>query len=48
VYDIDSKLAYNKDNIQLIDKRLNLAKHKLGQQKFIELCRLVVEYNNGL
>ena len=43
---IDSNIGYVKDNIQLVDKRINMMKGSLPNDEFIELCCKVAE-NNG-
>lgn len=42
---IDSNKGYIKNNIQWVDKRVNLMKHNLTDKKFIEICKLIAEYN---
>lgn len=42
---IDSSQGYIDGNVQWVTKKVNLAKHKLKQNEFIDLCRLVVEHN---
>lgn len=42
---IDSDKGYTKDNIQLVDKRINMMKGVLSDKEFIELCTKVAEYN---
>jgi hypothetical protein len=42
---IDSSKGYTLDNIQIVDKHVNLAKQSLSQQEFIELCERVVEHS---
>ena len=41
---IDSNLGYTKDNIQLVDKRINMMKGTLSNTEFIELCCKVAEH----
>lgn len=41
---IDSSKDYTKDNIQIVLKELNVMKLNHSQEKFIELCNLVSEY----
>lgn len=38
---IDSSKGYTKDNIQWVDKDVNMAKQSLSMKEFIELCRKV-------
>ena len=42
---IDSFKGYEPDNIQLVDKRINMMKGSLSNEDFIELCTLVAEYH---
>jgi hypothetical protein len=42
---IDNKRGYTLDNIQLVDKRVNLMKKHMAEERFIELCRKVHEHN---
>jgi hypothetical protein len=44
---IDSSKPYTKDNCQWIDKHLQKLKNNLPEPKFIQLCKLVVEYDNA-
>lgn len=41
---IDSTKSYTVDNVQWIHKDVNHMKQEFDQQKFIELCRLIVNY----
>ena len=41
---IDSNKDYTIDNIQWIDKDLQRLKNNLSEQRFIELCRRVINY----
>ncbi len=38
---INSKLGYIEDNIQWVDKRINVMKMDLPEEEFIQLCKLV-------
>lgn len=40
---IDSNKGYEPDNIQLVDKRINMMKQSLSNDEFIELCCKVAE-----
>ena len=40
---IDSSLGYTKDNIQLVRYAVNMMKHELSMEEFIELAREVVD-----
>lgn len=42
---INSKLPYQKDNVQWVHKDINWLKNKFSQDKFINMCRLV--YTNS-
>lgn len=42
---IQNKSGYTKENIQLVDGRLNMIKGKYTQQFFLEVCRAVAEHN---
>lgn len=42
---IDSNKGYEKDNIQLVDKKVNLMKGKLDNLEFIKLCKLISDNN---
>lgn len=44
---IDCKKDYTNGNVQLLDKKVNMAKHVLGNEDFIALCSQVTEYQNG-
>jgi hypothetical protein len=41
----DSNKGYTVENIQIVDKQVNIAKHSLTQEEFIQLCKEVVEHN---
>lgn len=43
---IDSSQGYIDGNVQWVTKKVNLAKHRLKQDEFVNLCRLVVEHNS--
>ena len=45
---IDSKREYIIDNIQLVCAAANIIKWDLPQNEFIEMCRLVTEYQYGI
>lgn len=38
---IDSNGDYTKDNIQIVDSRVNVMKNKLSQDEFIGICKLI-------
>lgn len=42
---IENERGYTKENIQLVDGRLNMIKGKYTQQFFLEVCRAVAEHN---
>jgi hypothetical protein len=42
---IDSSLPYNKDNVQLVHKHINIMKNNHNQEYFIKLCQLITNYN---
>lgn len=44
---IDSNKGYECDNIQLVDKRINMMKGSLSNEEFIELCTYVADYNRS-
>ena len=43
---IDSTKGYTIDNVQWVHKYINLMKHQLTQQQFIDFCKKVVEHTN--
>lgn len=43
---INSDKGYSSDNIQLVDKRINMMKGSLSNEEFIYLCKCVAEYNS--
>lgn len=44
---INSALGYEVGNVQLVCRMVNVAKHELSVADFMNLCRAVVEHNNG-
>lgn len=42
---LDSTKPYTKDNIQIVHKDINFSKWVFSQQKFIELCKAVRDFN---
>ena len=42
---IDSSKGYTIDNIQWLDKRVNIMKNKFDQREFIQLCQTIGEYS---
>lgn len=45
---IDSSMGYHAENIQLVCRCVNIAKHDLTSDEFVKLCKAVVERaNNG-
>ena len=38
---IDSSKGYTLDNVQWVDKRINIMKHQLSQSHFIAICKRV-------
>jgi hypothetical protein len=42
---IDSSKSYDKDNVQLVHKHINIMKNDHDQQYFINLCQLITNYN---
>lgn len=44
---IDSSKGYIEGNVQWLDKDVNFMKQSLSQEKFIQLCTEVVEFNNA-
>lgn len=44
---IDPRKGYTRDNVQLLDKRVNMAKHLLTNEEFRALCAQVTEYGDG-
>lgn len=43
---INSEIGYTVDNVQWVHKTINMMKNKMGEDKFIDMCRSV--YNNNL
>ena len=43
---IDSSRPYDKDNVQLVHKHINIMKNNHDQQYFINLCQLITNYNS--
>ena len=41
---IDSNIGYVKNNIQWVDKRINIMKNKIDESEFIELCTKIYKY----
>lgn len=41
---IDSNIGYILENIQWVDKRINLMKHYLPEEEFLNLCVKIVKY----
>jgi hypothetical protein len=42
---IDSSIGYIKNNIQWVDKKINIMKNKLNQSEFVDLCSKIYKYN---
>lgn len=42
---IDNSKGYTQGNIQLVHKRVNMLRGPLSVEDFIELCKMVAEYN---
>lgn len=42
---IDSRFGYTKDNIQIVDKELNMMKKDMDNEKFINWCWLVAQHS---
>jgi len=42
---IDNSKGYISDNIQLVHKRINILRGALSVEDFVELCKMVAEYN---
>lgn len=45
---IDSNGGYEEDNVQWVDKRINMMKGSLSNEEFIELCTHVAKFNNKI
>ena len=43
---IDSNIGYVSGNIQLLDKHVNMAKQRLSQDEFLDMCARIAKYNN--
>lgn len=43
---IDSSKGYEPDNIQWVFAKINLMKYSFSNKKFIELCKMVANYND--
>lgn len=43
---IDSSKGYVEDNVQLVHKTINLMKWNIDNTEFIELCKIITNYNN--
>jgi hypothetical protein len=44
---VDSSQGYEPGNVQLVCRAVNVAKHDLSPNDFLQLCRAVVERSNG-
>ncbi len=44
---IDSNVGYIKNNIQWVDKNINMLKRGVTQEEFIHLCKRVARYQKG-
>lgn len=44
---IDSNIGYTENNIQLVCRAVNIAKHDLPQKFFVSMCQHIVDKNNG-
>lgn len=42
---VDSKKGYTKDNVQFVHKDVNMMKRTYNQDYFINICKLIAEYN---
>lgn len=42
---IDNSSGYTKENIQLVHKKINMLRGALGVEDFVDLCKMVAEYN---
>ena len=42
----DSTIGYTMNNVQLVTKQVNVAKHILTNEQFIDLCKNVTKYAN--
>ncbi|HMT01963.1 MAG TPA: hypothetical protein PKD00_01420 [Burkholderiales bacterium] len=43
---IDSKKGYTPNNLQWVQSKINLMKYSFSNSKFLELCKMVVNYAN--
>lgn len=43
---IDSSKGYTEDNVQWVHKDVNFMKHKMNNQEFIEMCKLITKNQN--
>jgi hypothetical protein len=41
---IDSTKGYIPNNIQWVDKRINIMKNKMDEQEFLSICKKIVEH----
>ena len=44
---IDSSVGYLKDNVQWVHKDINIMKNDKSQKDFIDMCKMITEYQNG-
>lgn len=44
---IDSSIGYIESNVQWVHKDINISKHKLSQDKFIEYCKIITDYQQS-
>jgi hypothetical protein len=44
----DNSKGYTKDNIQIVDKDVNMAKQRLSQQDFIDMCCRIADHQRNL
>ena len=42
----DSLKGYTEDNVQWVERRINIIKNDLSQEDFIELCKKITNYAN--
>ena len=42
---LDPKVGYTKDNIQWVHKKVNTMKWNIGQDQFIEWCKIIANNN---
>jgi len=43
---IDSSKGYTEDNVQWVERKINIIKHDLSQNEFINICKLITNYAN--